>query len=455
MLENVVSVHQGELLVLYKNLQDRIICSSTTKEILLKYEINGDTINIMLNREQRPDTCIVGSQGDHVTAYTVLLQLICNLIDGEEEINAPRILYNAVGCFFDDLEILEFKSYKTDQTIDFKTKLKEIEAKLFNRAVRKNLSKSLQNIQKANFEFNNINNPELLWSLNYIRSNSISGNKQININKLNSSIKRGNRVLFAQLVVELGEQILKKYNQKSTATLPKLKQDFNKPSTEGNRVKQAMLTLKLLDKFLKLKLNNNNTQSINNFKLTCKDIIKTSMPTIKDEKTINNKFNNLLTKLFNLEDISKNHKISLNNIDLYLDKISIVQSINTKEIGKLFNDLFDFKQKTVKQINLTDPLACLYEVTARHRMFMFKAFSNLDNLASSVKQKIMDSFYDKIIDQSIIESDNCQGWGAWQVYDNTTGIYSFFNKQMLANGVNEYNNKHVKRLHSLPLKFKT
>ena len=118
--------------------------------------------------------------------------------------------------------------------------------------------------------------------------------------------------------------------------------------------------------------------------------------------------------------ISKNHKISLNNIDLYLDKISIVQSINTKEIGKLFNDLFDFKQKTVKQINLTDPLACLYEVTARHRMFMFKAFSNLDNLASSVKQKIMDSFYDKIIEQSIIESDNCQGWGAWQVYDNTT-----------------------------------
>ena len=447
-------VFQGTMLVSFKNKLEReiaegsditkaIVSSSTSKEILLKYEIDHDKINIIVNRDQRPATGISGSQGDHVTAYTVLLQTICGLIDGEEVHDAPKILYDATSCFLEDFEGLEFKSYKTGQTISFESKLREVQAKFFPKQIRKKLTNSLKTIQNITAEINHINVPELKDALSFIRSCSRSGKKKLNIDKLKSCVKRSNQELFAQLVVDLGEQVLKKYNQQSTAAFPKLKEDYGKNTGEGTRVKTAMLNLRLLNKLLKLKKNTNES-NINDFKTICNDIIKAAMPQIKDEQIVNAKFSNCLNLLFNLDDQFKKKKIKidLNNIGEYLDQIDIDKSIKAKEVGKLFNDLFDFKLNKISHMKLSDPLVCLYEVTARHTNFIFKAFNNLISLPIEVRTKIIDGFHEKVIEKAISASDNCQGWGEWLIYNPTIGASTYFNKQNLAQGVNEYNNRY-------------
>ncbi len=468
---NIVS--QGSMLISFKDkttrafsasnptYEERTIYSNTAKEILLKYEIEGKKINIIVNREQRPTTSILASQGDHITAYTVLLQTICNLIDGEEEHEAPKILYEATSCFFEDLETLDFKSYKTNRLIDFKSKLKEVTAKFFPKKIRKKLIESLKTIQNCDTAFNSIDNPELKDALLFINSYNSRGKRKLNLNKLNDCIKRSNRGIFAQLVVELGEQILKKYNHKTTAALPKLREDLEKNPTEGNRVKTAMLNLRLLNKLLMLQVNINipNVEElIKDFKITCGNIIKATIPQIKDERNINNKFNSCLVMVFNFDKKLQQTKIDLSNIGEYLKKINLNKNIKAKEIGKLFNDLFDFKQNKIRQANtyeqdgqlvdhgtkiaLHDPLACLYEVTSRHANFMFKAFNNLTLLSEELKLKIIDEFHEKIIEKSSNLADNCQGWGEWKIINPIIGTSIYFNKQQLDEGVREYNNKH-------------
>jgi len=447
-------VFQGTMLVSFKNNLERetadgfditkaIVSSSTAKEILLKHEIEHDRINIIVNRDQRPTTGISGSQGDHVTAYTVLLQTICGLIDGEEVHDAPKILYDATSCFLEDFEELEFKSYKTGQTISFENKLRDVQAKFFPKQTRKKLTNSLKNIQNSTIDINNIDDPELKEALSFVRSCSQSGKKKLNIDKLKSCIKRSNQELFAQLVVDLGEQVLKKYNQQSTAAFPKLKEDYGKNLGEGTRVKTAMLNLRLLNKLLKLK-DNINESNINDFKTICRDIIKAAMPQIKDDKIINIKFSNCLNLLFNFDEQFKKKKIKidLNNIGEYLDQIDINKNIKAKEVGKLFNDLFDFKLNKISQMKLPDPLACLYEVTARHTNFMFKAFNNLIKLPMALRTEIINGFYEKIIEKSNNEADNYQGWGEWVIYNPTISASTYFDKQNLEQGVNEYNSHH-------------
>ena len=446
-------VYQGSMLISFKNTLERvlsenvnltktIVSSNTAKVILLKYEIEHDRINIIINREQRPATGISGSQGDHVTAYTVLLQTICGLIDGEEVHEAPRILYETTNCFLEHFEDLQFKSYKTKRSISFEDKLREVQAKFFPKTIRKKLIDSLKAIQSSVVAVNDTDDLELAKALKFIKSDNVRGKKKLNIDKLRSCIKRSNQELFAQVVVDLGEQILKQYNQQSTAAFPKLKENYGKNTGEGTRVKMAMLHLRLLNKLLKLKNNINKTELVD-FKIVCRDIIKAAMPQIKDEQIINNKFNNFLNLLFNFDKKFKTKKaiIDLSNIEEYLDQINI-NYLKTKEVGRLFNDLFDFKQSKISQMKLGDPLACLYEVTARHTNFMFKAFNNLTMLPVKLKEEIIDGFYEEIIEKSHDANDNYQGWSEWLIYNQTTGKTTCFSKQDLAKGVGEYNNSH-------------
>ena len=445
-------VYQGSMLISFKNTLERvlpehvdltktIVSSNTAKAILFKYEIEHNRINIIINREQRPATVISGSQGDHVTAYTVLLQTICGLIDGEEVHEAPRILYETTNCFLEHSEDLQFKSYKTKQLISFEDKLREVQAKFFPKTMRKKLINSLKAIQSSVVAVNDTDDLELEKALKFIKSDNVRGKKKLNIDKLRSCIKRSNQELFAQVVVDLGEQILKQYNRQSTATFPKLEEDYGKNTGEGTRVKMAMLHLRLLNKLLKLKKNINKTELVD-FKIVCSDIIKAAMPQIKDEQIINNKFNNFLNILFNFDKKFKTKKtiIDLSNIEEYLDQINI-NYLKTKEIGRLFNDLFDFKQSKISQV-MPNPLPCLYEVTARHTNFMFKAFNNLTMLPVKLKEEIIDGFYEEIIEKSNDANDNYQGWGEWLIYNQTTGKITCFSKQDLAKGVGEYNNSH-------------
>lgn len=464
MPNNIVSMGPSILTAFQEQSSDSLknIYCNTANKILLKYQIENNNVHIIVNREQRPATYISGSQGDHVTAYTVLLQTICNLLDGEEERHAPKMLYEAVNCFFEDMAIFKFKSKENGKFIDFANRLKEIESQLFSKKARRKLTNLLSIIQDSPVALIKTKQKIIKESLEFIRSCNKKGQRRLNIKKLTNSIKRSNRVIFAQLVVELGEQILEKYNKQSTAALPKLIECHENVIGEGARVKLAMLNLKLLNRFLQLKTTVNElhlNSLIEDFKITCRTIIKGSFPHIRLFYSINKKFNDFLIMFFKINAT----KINLDNIAIYLDDININQDIKPKVIGKLFNDLFDFKQNRIRKIRqdncghnieqegqivdngnkiaLQDPLRCLYEVTARHQKFMFTAFNGINNLPMSLRKKILDGFYDKIIEKSCNQHDNYQGWGQWVLDILPNGKNIYFTKLDLIKGVNEYHSR--------------
>ena len=122
--------------------------------------------------------------------------------------------------------------------------------------------------------------------------------------------------------------------------------------------------------------------------------------------------------------------VGLENIEDYIDTIDF-RKIKFAMIGKLFNDLFDFKQKHVGiskrnqregdivegEIVFRDPEDVLYKVTQRHINFMYITFKNLNVLSEFYKQakeKIVKGFLEWVVKNSQ-GNDNVQRWGNYSI----------------------------------------
>lgn len=400
--------------------------AATAKQILLSYTINDGKISLIINSSQRSDTILSGSQGDHVTAYTTLLQMVCSIIDGEDLYDAPKMLHEVVKCFIGNLEQL--------QNINklFADKQQQIEKKFFPREMRKPLTYNLRIIsQHSKSIVNAIADKKLKSALEFF----INQNKpqELNIDFLRDTIKNSNCLFFAQFLVEVGNQLLVGYNKEDTAALPKLNIDQN--VAEGNRVKEAMKELRLLNKLIEFKhmllildrYDHNQRQIlIEEFKNSYKSIITTSNPKIKNPTTIDAQYNKFLNSLFHLE-------LQNNDIIQVINKLNF-NKIKFESVGKLFNDLFDFKQSSIRkpkpgesiktvtvidnQIVFPNPEEVLYQVTARHIKFMFLAFKNLRSLDEKGRQGIIKGFLKYVIGNAIGKNDNSQGWSNYMVTDD-------------------------------------
>ena len=400
--------------------------AATAKQILLSYTINDGKISLIINSGQRSDTILSGSQGDHVTAYTTLLQMVCSIIDGEDLYDAPKMLYDVVKCFIGNLEQL--------QNIDklFADKQQQIEKKFFPREMRKPLTYNLRIIsQHSKNIVNVVVDKKLKAALEFFINQNKP--KDLNIDFLRDTIKNSNCLFFAQFLVEVGNQLLTGYNKEDTAALPKLNIDKN--VAEGNRVKEAMKHLRLLNKLIEFKnmlLNLNREDHdqrqilIEEFKNSYKAIITTTNPNVKKLNTIDVQYNKFLNSLFDIE-------FQNNDIVQLINKLDF-NKIKFDKVGKLFNDLFDFKQsnirkprpgESIKTVTVVDnkivfpnPEEVLYEVAARHIKFMFLAFKNLRLLDEKGKQDTIKGFLKYVIKNATEQNDNSQGWGNYMVTDD-------------------------------------
>jgi len=307
----------------------------------------------------------------------------------------------------------------------------------FPRDVRKNLTKYLRIIKEHGTDLANIDNTQLRQAWQFLVNKE---HDTLNVENLRDSIKRSNQVIFAQLIVELGEKVLASYNKLPTAAFPKLKID-KEGSAEGNRVKGAMKELRLFNKLVKVKISLNNIvdeigqlELLSDFLEQCENIIKTSKPQITTIEGFNKDFKSFLKKTFGRDDAIELKNEQGYNITLllsYFERLSLEQ-INCSQIGEWFNNLFDFKQKNIilavenqedgdiidhkdgKKIALKDPASTLYQVTARHINFMFIAFKYLNNLSANTKKEIIEQFLKEIIASSSVGSKvHAQGWGEY------------------------------------------
>ncbi len=419
---------------------------TTAKEILLSYELKEGGITIIVNKEQRPGTGISGSQGDHVTAYTILLQTICNLLE-EDVQDAPNLLYKAAMCFLPDLKAFTFKNANDEtKTVGFEEKCKEVKDQFFPRKVRKNLTNCLRRIQGMG-DLGTIESLPLQEAIKFLSAKN-SGSASVmsagarpdlalNVELLRDAIKRSNRSLFAQFAVQVGEKLIREYNQLPTAAFPKLSK--SKDSSEGNRVKNSMKNLRLLNKILQFKeklkyIKDDNEQlkeEMADFKENCEQIIRASNPIISKPETFEKNFEEAIQKIFQGNKFKKKIQSVINKERPVEEVVTWLQAIEYEDIsinvGELFNDLFDFKQSKIRvlvsgeidgqlvdngeKIALKDPLNCLYEVAARHLKFMFTAFGSLDDLPNAIKDNLILGFCNKIWDINV--NSNGQGWSEW------------------------------------------
>jgi hypothetical protein len=388
------------------------------RAVFLTYEVTDSGIQIIVNSGQRPPTAISGSQGDHVTAYATFLQSVCGLVDGEDVQEAPGMLYEATQCFIATPHKLEeFARF-------FFKKQQDVEENLFPRTDRKRLTYELKELNACRKAIDGIAEPQLSRALKSLVGRSES--EAMDIESLKAAIKRGNQVLFAQFVVEIGNQLIKDYNKEDTAALPKLSQ--NPDPAEGNRVKEAMKKLRLINKVLALraKLSVDHTPDeermlIDDFKESCQEIIKAANPSIKKGETVDSNF---------IEGVSCcGLRFSLTMASAEETKLAILgmnmDAMKFNDIGKLFNDLFDFKAANVGQVSRIDededgtvregrirfkePLCILYDVTMRHIKFMFVAFRNLETLDLNYKEELIKEFLNCIM-AAPTAGDNFQGW---------------------------------------------
>lgn len=416
--------------------QPMIIMTNTAAEILVTFDIAANKVKIILNKDQRPSTGLVGGrQGDHITNYQTLLQTICSVLDMEEPEKAPNILFQALKLFLDeeDLSNIKFIGKEGDQ-LSFEDKVKEVEADIYPRLERKQLTASLR--QKAEL----IPDPEKQRKLD-------------NIEKLKSSIKIGDQTKFASFVSELVKNTIKTYNKAFIVALPKVNVD-SKDYYEGTRVNLAMMKLKLLNKLCGLLVTTSITDENKiEFIEDCKIIIKAAFFQMTKSDAFEVKFKETMEELFNQNDVDFTG----------IDKIKLDQ-LNCEAIGKLFNDLFDFKCDSIreakpgeKNLSLVDnkekmalehPLNNLYKVTERHISFMYLAFPCLKNIENNKKDSIAISFYKKVITKELSNKKDdptyhCQGWEAWKRSDPLTGSQKNLTVEDLKNGVDEIRKRRV------------
>ncbi len=96
-------------------------------------------------------------------------------------------------------------------------------------------------------------------------------------------------------------------------------------------------------------------------------------------------------------------------------KLEANQGVITENIGKAFNELFDFgyvehidSNSGVKDKNAIDEdIETLYKVSARHISYMFNAFGGLKELPQEIRDEVVDSFFAHIVNVG----DKNQGWG--------------------------------------------
>ena len=398
----------------------------TERHILLSYILSKGKISIIINSGQRPNTVISGSQGDHVTAYTTLLQTLCGIVDGEEMYDAPLMLYEAAKCFIGDSDRLkEFDKL-------FAKKQQDIERQLFPREMRKSLTYNLREINKhAKSIISSVKDKEIKKALQFLSNNEKSNSLDVEL--LRDTIKHSNQALFAQFAVEVGNQLLKDYNREETAALPKI--NIDKDRAEGNRVKNAMKTLRLFNKLVGFKQelstasDDDKKKIAEDFKAVCKNIIETSIPHIKN---VNENFRKFLFELGFIQ--GKDLHIHLENIEKHIDEIDF-SKLKLEIIGRLFNDLFDFKHNNVAaskrgqhdgeivdgKIVFQDPEDVLYKVVIRHIRFMFIAFKDLNILNKEDKEKIIKGFLEWVVKEPQ-NNDNSQGWGNYKVLDRKKRI---------------------------------
>ena len=179
-----------------------------------------------------------------------------------------------------------------------------------------------------------------------------------------------------------------------------------------------MLHVKLFNVLLELKSNiqgaANKQEMLDDYKERVTDIIKASKPAIKNPSKIDENFNKFLEKMA-LTSVTNSASTTTSSTvqglsgitEGWLGQLHLGNSGMLSAVGKLFNELFDFRAPVVNKVYDEDLKKTLPKVLAKHVVCLFNAFKVLNNFSNDQKHTIVNEFV-KVITLPIAQGG--QGW---------------------------------------------
>lgn len=329
------------------------------------------------------------SQGDHTTPYVLIMELLLTAIQGESIKDIPGILFYMAKSFFDSDDLSRLSLIKSEVQI-------LLEEHMIIREERKKITAAISLLSRESSSFTDKNVK--------IAVDNLTENRE----KIRLVIKQNEEFLYSHGVCKISQEIIRLHQQNELSRMPKSRiTAIGGPSKrEGNDIKESMLKLKLLNKFIELKNSQNITQELlEDYREIFSAIIISSKPTITKPETVNENFKKFLEEIGFL-----NSKIELSqsgSIDQVWLSLIDLAAVNLSAVGALFHDLFDFKYVHDPK-NPQDDYEDLVKIVGRHTVCVFSAFKELNKLSLNIKEQMLKDFCDILIEPI---AGGGQGWG--------------------------------------------
>jgi hypothetical protein len=298
--------------------------------------------------------------------------MICTTVEGEEVTNIPDRIRKIANSVLDEETKLKDFERKVDE-------FKSMQGVSFAREDRKKLTFSLRNIPK-DIPNTVTQNDDQKQSLYYLAQ--FSPDK---INKLKKSLKESEDNQIAELIEDLGSSLLSSMQQLEGIAFPKIKEG-SKDLKEGQRVKNAINTLKAYDWIIKLQEieKQQNSEAYREIIGQFGDLLQEKYSPLKAglKALFENKNQDLFNLLENRKNLESDEKIN------EIVKKMLKLKPDTGIIGECIGNLFDFKASDSRA---KEP-DTLYKVVARHIVIAFNAFENIGSIGENYKGSIINSF---------------------------------------------------------------
>jgi hypothetical protein len=192
---------------------------------------------VVIDTSNRLDTHLKSDgQGDHTTAYIAIMEMLVSAIAGEDIQTVPETLCELAKSFLDQEDYNYLETVKASVT-------QSLRENVISRSERKQLTNAMRVI--AYSEKKNLSREQQQ------ASSIIDAQRK----KLKTVIKQQEQVFLLEVVCRIGETIVAHHQNDPLAVVSKkrVKGTAERPGGEGNRVKMAMLNLKLLNHLIALK----------------------------------------------------------------------------------------------------------------------------------------------------------------------------------------------------------
>lgn len=331
--QECVSDHSSDIHVHAADKQDLIV--SVREEFS---EEDGSGRMRLLISNLRPNTALGKTQGDHVTAYQCLLEMLMVAVDEQPlRVCAEVIIETAKS-------ILPDKSSQFDRILDMQ--VSQIERVITPEERHKLVGlKDQQDDEKIRLDY---------------------------------SLKIARRAIFRQIIEQVGEAFIRTVNLDEDTAFTRI---GPMDKSQGAHVKIAIHALKAINDFRSIYNDPHcSEKKLNSF---YKHYIVTRAPYKDGANTVFGKQEiTYLNGVWNTSD----KKALLNDIYLRLDMT---------KIGDFFGSLFDFPYETHKDNLMLANI--LFKIIAKHRVVMFRAFPEFRSFEPQLKQDIIDRFIRKSV----------------------------------------------------------